>query len=250
MPEPRRLVRVARSDAPSRRADLELAELRLAGVVEHHVVGHDQVRVGRDPQQPRIHSAPAQFLQLVGQHPRIDHHPVADHAHRVLVQDARRDQVQLERLAAPHDRVPGVVAALEADHGIRPLGEQIGDLPLSFITPLGANQYDSGHRRRSVRTAWADPRGDWRDFRRAITPGARTRSFPADARPGHPGSGTRSGAARSRSHSAGAHARSLTAAAAPGPADLTPTTRDPPGGQSRLPRTPVRGLTFAACRGG
>src|SRR5919202_725779 len=49
-PEARRLVRVARPDAALRRADLELAEPRLAGVVEHQVVGHDQVRVGGHPQ--------------------------------------------------------------------------------------------------------------------------------------------------------------------------------------------------------
>ncbi len=48
-PEARRLVGVAGADAALGGADLELAELRLAGGVEHHVVGHDQVRVGREP---------------------------------------------------------------------------------------------------------------------------------------------------------------------------------------------------------
>jgi hypothetical protein len=35
--------------------------------------------------------------------------------------------------------VAGVVAALEADHGIRPLSEQVRDLPLPFVAPLGAD---------------------------------------------------------------------------------------------------------------
>ena len=48
--EPRRLVRVAGADAAPRGADLQLAELRLARLVEQQVVGHDHVRVGRDAQ--------------------------------------------------------------------------------------------------------------------------------------------------------------------------------------------------------
>jgi hypothetical protein len=44
-PEARRLVGVARADAALRGPDLQLAESRLAGGVEHHVVGHDQMRV-------------------------------------------------------------------------------------------------------------------------------------------------------------------------------------------------------------
>ena len=47
-PEARRLVRVAGADPALRGADPELAEPRLARLVEQHVVGHDQVRVGRD----------------------------------------------------------------------------------------------------------------------------------------------------------------------------------------------------------
>jgi hypothetical protein len=54
--------------------------------------------------------------------------------------------------------VAGVVPALKAHDRVRPLGEKIRHLPLPLIAPLGANQYDSGHRRRSVRTAWAESR--------------------------------------------------------------------------------------------
>ena len=45
-PEPRRLVRVAGPDAAARGADLQLAQLHLALVVEQPVVGHDHVGVG------------------------------------------------------------------------------------------------------------------------------------------------------------------------------------------------------------
>jgi hypothetical protein len=42
--------------------------------------------------------------------------------------------------------VAGVVAALKAHERVGPLGEQVGDLPLAFIAPLGANDNDSWHR--------------------------------------------------------------------------------------------------------
>ena len=49
----RGLVGVAGADPALGRPDLELPELRLARVVEHQVVGHDQVRVGAHPQVAR-----------------------------------------------------------------------------------------------------------------------------------------------------------------------------------------------------
>ena len=66
------------------------------------------------------------------------------------VEDARGDQVELELLAVAHDRVAGVVAALEADHEVGPLGEQVGDLPLPLVAPLGADYDYSRHHRDSL----------------------------------------------------------------------------------------------------
>jgi len=54
------------------------------------------------------------------------------------MQDAGRDQVELELLAVAHDRMAGIVAALETDDGGGVFGEQIGDLALAFISPLGS----------------------------------------------------------------------------------------------------------------
>ena len=39
----------------------------------------------------------------------------------------------------------GVVAALEADHHVGPLGEEIGDLALPLVSPLGPDDDDAGH---------------------------------------------------------------------------------------------------------
>jgi hypothetical protein len=41
-----------------------------------------------------------------------------------------------------HKRMPGIVATLEAHHGIRVLGQQINQLPFSFIAPLRADDDD------------------------------------------------------------------------------------------------------------
>ena len=87
----------------------------------------------------------AQLVELVGQHLRVDHDAVADHAQLARVEDPGRDQVELPRLALADDRVAGVVAALEADHQVGLLGEQVGDLALALVAPLGADDHDAGH---------------------------------------------------------------------------------------------------------
>ena len=58
--------------------------------------------------------------------------------------------MELERLTAPHDRVARVVAALEAHDRVGLLREQVGDLPFSFVAPLGADYHDSRHATVSV----------------------------------------------------------------------------------------------------
>src|SRR5690606_40901263 len=62
----------------------------------------------------------------------------------------RGDQVQGGLDAIDHQRVAGVVAALEAGHGGHQVGEQIDDLALAFVTPLGAqHNYVFSHVNRS-----------------------------------------------------------------------------------------------------
>ena len=46
---------------------------------------------------------------------------------------------------AAHDRVAGVVAALEAHDRVGLLGEQVGDLALALVAPLGADYHDPWH---------------------------------------------------------------------------------------------------------
>jgi hypothetical protein len=53
--------------------------------------------------------------------------------------------VELELLSVANDRVAGVVAALKADHEVGLLGEQVGDLSLALVAPLGADYRYPGH---------------------------------------------------------------------------------------------------------
>ena len=139
------LVDVARADAAPGGADLELAELLLVGAVEEQVVRHDQVGVAADAQVVAADAARAQGVELAEQDVRVDHHAVADDAGLGLVEDARRDEVQLELLAVAHDRVAGVVAALEARDHVGLLGQQVGDLAFALVAPLGADHHGTGH---------------------------------------------------------------------------------------------------------
>ena len=69
---------------------------------------------------------------------RIDHQAVADDGLLAGPQNAARDQLEDEFLFADEDRVAGVVAALIARHDIEALGEEIDNLPLALVSPLGA----------------------------------------------------------------------------------------------------------------
>ncbi len=71
--------------------------------------------------------------------------------------------MQLPLHALADDRVPGVVAALKAHDRVGLLGEQVGDLSLSLVAPLGADDHDSGHGRRSVGGSPPAPSGGSRD---------------------------------------------------------------------------------------
>ena len=149
------LVDVAGADAAAGGADLELAELLLGGAVQQQVVGHDQVGVAGDAQVVDRHAAAVQGLDLAEEDVRVDHHAVADDARLGLVEDAGGDEVQGEDLAVPHDGVAGVVAALIAHHHVGLLGQQVGDLALALVAPLGADHDGRRHVRSPSVLRWA-----------------------------------------------------------------------------------------------
>ena len=83
-----------------------------------------------------------EFGDFLLQRAGVQHHAVADQAQRVGTQDAGGNQVQYGFLAVDDQRVAGVVAALEAHDRTDFLGEQIDDLALAFIAPLGTENDD------------------------------------------------------------------------------------------------------------
>ena len=142
------LVHVAGTDAPAGGADLLFPGQRgLAGLVETLVIGHDQVGVAADKQLFRRNgeSPAGEIGHFREQHTRVDDHAVADHAGLVRVEYARGYDVEDVLLAVDHQGMTGVVAALEADHVIRVPRQQIDDLALALVTPLGADHHHTGH---------------------------------------------------------------------------------------------------------
>ena len=86
-----------------------------------------------------------QHRELVEEHRRVHHDAVADDGHDPRVQDAARDELQLEDLAVDHQRVPGVVAALVADAQRGLFREVVGEAALAFVAPLGTDDHRARH---------------------------------------------------------------------------------------------------------
>ncbi len=79
-----------------------------------------------------------ELVDLREQRLRIHDDAVADDAGDAGMQDARRNQPQHELRAVDVDGVPGVVSALVARDDVETRREQVDDLALAFIAPLGA----------------------------------------------------------------------------------------------------------------
>jgi len=141
----RRLVLVRRPDAPSRRADLVGAEPALTGAVQIAVVGHDEVCVAADEESACGDVIGLKAVDLLEKHLGIDDAAIADHGRDVRVHDPAGDQMQLERAAGVHDRVPRVVATLVPHDIVEVVRDQVGDLALAFVAPLSAEKNDTGH---------------------------------------------------------------------------------------------------------
>ena len=89
----------------------------------------------------------ADLLDLVDEMIGVEHHAVADHRQLARPDDARRQQGELEHLAVDHQRMAGVMTALEADDDVGADRQPVDDLTFAFVAPLGADHHDIGHRR-------------------------------------------------------------------------------------------------------
>ena len=159
----RHLVLVGRTDAAPRGADGALAPGLLTVGVQQLVPREDDVRVVGD-EQVRVILEEAALLEgvdLLDEHGGIQHHPVADDARLARMEDARGDQVQHRLLAPHHERVPGVVAPLEAHHHLGVLREQVHDLALPLVSPLRSDDDHIRHSGGPLSTLRHAPSWDW-----------------------------------------------------------------------------------------
>ena len=173
----RGLVGVGRADAALGRPQGVLAEEALGHPVQLLVVRHDQVGVAADHQAAGVDALDGQAVELVEQHGRVDDDAVADDRRDVLVEDSARHQLERERLAVDDDAVAGVVAALVAHDHVHLAGQEVGELALALVAPLGPHHHGCGHAslrspsRFGLRTSVPDPEtgvGVGRPFRRPL----------------------------------------------------------------------------------
>ena len=143
--DPRRLVGVRRADAPLGRAEGVLAEKALGHPIELLVVRHDQVGVAAHDQPADVDAPCRQAVELLEQDGRVDDDAVADDRRDVLVEDAARHQLEREGLAVDDDAVAGVVATLVAHHHVHLAGNEVGELALPLVAPLGPDHHGCGH---------------------------------------------------------------------------------------------------------
>ena len=137
-------VHVRRPHAPPCRADGVIAPPFFFQLVQRDVVRHYHVGAVADPQIAGQAGA-ARHLDLFDQDVGIDDHSVADHVHGVRPADAGWDEMKLERAELVDHGVAGVVTARVPCDDRRALGQEVNDLPFSFVAPLGAYDCVCGH---------------------------------------------------------------------------------------------------------
>lgn len=111
------------------------------------MVGHDKMGIFTNHQAFRGDRQPlaAQFIHLRKQDTGINNHPIADHTHLVLVEDAGWDNMKNIFLPFNNEGMSGIISALEPNNIICMISQQINNLSFSFVTPLGSNHHDTGH---------------------------------------------------------------------------------------------------------
>ena len=103
------------------------------------------MRVAAHQEPAAVDALLSEPIDLGEQHRGVDHDAVADDRRDVVVEDAAGHQLEGERLAVDDDGVTGVVAALVADDDLHLLGDEVGELALALVAPLGADDDGCGH---------------------------------------------------------------------------------------------------------
>ena len=107
------------------------------------------MRVARDDQSRDVNVLGAQRIQFGEQDGGVHHDAVADDRRDRGVQDARGHELERERFVIDDDSVSGVVATLVAHRHVHVTRHEVGQLPFTFVAPLGSDDHRCGH--------WAPP---------------------------------------------------------------------------------------------
>mgnify|MGYP000511707203 CR=1 FL=1 len=133
-----------------------VAALGLVQRVERLVPREDEVGLAAHLQLRAADAAALERVDLLEQRGQVDHHAVPDDRNDVRVQHAARDELQRVPLGAHHHRVTGVVATLITDDMAVLGGEQVDDLGLALVAPLGA--YDNSDGKWLVNPMFIEPK--------------------------------------------------------------------------------------------
>ena len=137
------LVLVGRSDPLLRRTDLSVGGGALAEGVDEQVVRLDQVHQLADEEPPLgLDPASRQRVELDDQRRWVDDHALGHGADRPGLQDAARDVPDDHLVVADDQGVAGVGPARVPDDQVRGLAQQVDDLALALIPPLGPDDDD------------------------------------------------------------------------------------------------------------
>ncbi len=125
-------------------------------MIERAVIRHDQMgtrrnfqSLGRDGD-----SLFSDLIDLFEKRFRVDDHAVAEYARLVLMDNSRRQQPQNKGLIADIHAMPGIMPALITRHDIKPVRQQINNLPFPFIAPLGTDYYNYHNVRTTCGSGW------------------------------------------------------------------------------------------------
>ena len=103
------------------------------------MVGHQQLGPLIHDHTGRGDAAVLQSLELLEKRGDMQGHAVSDDVRGVGVKDAGGELVQGEFTVVADDGVTGVRTALKADDHVGLLGKEVGDLALSLVAPVCAN---------------------------------------------------------------------------------------------------------------
>jgi hypothetical protein len=115
------------------------------------MVGHDEMRILAQGDTALIDRSPEspELVKLFKKRPRREDNSIPDDAQFSWMEYAGGDEVKDDLFPAEIDRVAGVVPTLIAGDDIERGREEVDDLALAFISPLGAEDEQISHQNSS-----------------------------------------------------------------------------------------------------